>query len=101
MRISGWSSDVCSSDRTSRLSGGGRDGCGAPAVRGSGYLQDGREALRPGSGQWVAPDPGNGHDLGCYDGPEDRPSVVQGKSASARVDIGGLRVIKKKKKATR
>src|SRR3546814_15197386 len=35
------------------------------------------------------------------DGPQDRKSVVEGKSVSVRVDLGGRRSIKKKKKATR
>src|SRR3546814_20083144 len=32
--------------------------------------------------------------------PEDRKSVVSGKSVSVRVDLGGRRIIKKKKKKT-
>src|SRR3546814_7244167 len=90
MHISDWSSDVCSSDleicgthdivagagdvlerdRRSRLTGGERQARDAAFER--------RDALF----EHVA---------------EDRKSVVSGKSVSGRVDLGGGRVIKKKR----
>src|SRR3546814_12145576 len=42
----------------------------------------------------AAPGLGGGH------GPIDRKSVVSGQSVSVRVDLGGRRIIKKKKKST-
>src|SRR3546814_15896104 len=39
--------------------------------------------------------------LGIAAGAEDRKSVVQGKRVSVRVDLGGRRIIKKKKKDSR
>src|SRR3546814_7101248 len=77
LRISDWSSDVCSSDRPARC----------PFLR--------REVPGPldvcGEGE---PLPGSPRDpVG-----QDRKSVVQGKSVSVRVDLGGRRIIKKKTK---
>src|SRR3546814_18028343 len=83
MRISDWSSDVCSSDllleyhlRASRA---------GPPV-----------APRPGGGDYEDAPPGS---LGAlHEGPAlaDRKSVVSGKSVSVRVDLGGRRIIQKK-----
>src|SRR3546814_13283447 len=77
MRISDWSSDVCSSDLR-------RHASGMP-----GGLRRGRRTL----GHCAAPRPG-GHP--AFHG--DRKSVVWGKSVSVRVDLGGRRIIKKKRK---
>src|SRR3546814_17674596 len=75
MRISDWSSDVCSSDlRGPELAGG---------VETSGW----REA-----------DKADPHPNLLPEG--DRKSVVSGKSVSVRVDRGGRRIIKKKKTLT-
>src|SRR3546814_14718116 len=75
MRISDWSSDVCSSD----LSGSSSPAM-APtsAERSSGFIcmNEGTEVAAPVT---------------------DRKSVVKGKSVSVRVDLGGRRIIKKKK----
>src|SRR3546814_13948304 len=95
MRISDWSSDVCSSDlfllerheadeldcgrrearlvvvRHLRFADGGMAVEGALPAPGCG-----KRALRPAGG--------------------DRKSVVEGKSVSVRVDLGGRRIIKKK-----
>src|SRR3546814_15943227 len=82
MRISDWSSDVCSSD----------------------LLPRGRQLRQP------LPAPHREGDRRCRDdlrdrGRRDRPvrrpgqdrkSVVKGKSVSVRVDLGGRRIIKKK-----
>src|SRR3546814_17233976 len=87
LRISDWSSDVCSSD----LRSPGRAGCRpapAPAGRGSGRRRSARRARRD--------RPGNANG-GCCEACRARKSVVQGKSGSVRVEVGGRRGIKKKK----
>src|SRR3546814_16058857 len=80
MRISDWSSDVCSSDLSI--------GCGiccsrgeAPQSRGSSI----HRAIRRGA---------RGERILMIQ--QDRKSVVSGKSVSVRVDLGGRRIIKKK-----
>src|SRR3546814_20828186 len=97
MRISDWSSDVCSSDLRQRGGGTGdhrlighrlrllhlsrtydHRGAGA-AARDSGRAADTRRAADDG------------------DDPVDRKSVVYGKSVSVRVDLGGRSIIQKKK----
>src|SRR3546814_18826871 len=99
MRISDWSSDVCSSDLD--LSGW-RGGRGA-ATRGphhlcraeprvQGYLCCDLPDLRAGADHRL---PGAGRAVRKL---EARKSVVSGKSVSVRVDLGGRRIIKKKKK---
>src|SRR3546814_11557369 len=80
MRISDWSSDVCSSDL------GGRNvsvGDSSAGVRGG----------------WVRVDICSDSDR-PWRLPADRKSVVEGKSVSVRVDLGGRRSIKKKNKIT-
>src|SRR3546814_18571481 len=76
MRISDWSSDVCSSDLagTARRSSG--ETCANSARRRRG-------GARQASGARQA---------------ADRKSVVQGTSVSVRVDLGGRRILKNKKK---
>src|SRR3546814_6006764 len=79
MRISDWSSDVCSSDLRTSI---------APAPHFLGNRnqhQLGFVQYRPGYGK--AADP--------LFHPKDRKSVVKGKSVSVRVDLGGRRLIKK------
>src|SRR3546814_11784230 len=84
MRISDWSSDVCSSDLVAgRLNVSRQPVTHALAVlKAQGFLEaSGRQGLT------VAPiDPAL----------LDRKSVVEGKSVSVRVDLGGRRIIKKK-----
>src|SRR3546814_18527209 len=103
MRISDWSSDVCSSDLRS-LSG-------VYNVLDNKYYADwlneqvvARLALCLGNGLWT------GGDRGLIDGvfvngsarvvgwvaAVARKSVVEGKSVSVRLDLGGRRIIKKK-----
>src|SRR3546814_13180483 len=99
MRISDWSSDVCSSDlrvqRHEVLGAGGDVGdVGIPVVVDVGEpiavgarpvpLHLTSVAVRRRRGR-----------LGRW---RDRKSVVSGKSVSVRVDLGGRRIIKKKKK---
>src|SRR3546814_20571160 len=87
MRISDWSSDVCSSDLLQRQ-------------------HRKRRLDRPGGGQGVADHrfvrahwnfPGQiaEHVLDAH-GLQARKSVVSGKSVSVRVDLGGRRILKKK-----
>src|SRR3546814_5691549 len=75
MRISDWSSDVCSSDLVELLV----------------ELRDALEAQLRDAGklEWALED---------FAALADRKSVVSGKSVSVRVDLGGRRIIKKKKK---
>src|SRR3546814_11936475 len=98
MRISDWSSDVCSSDLPAwrPMPRGGR----LPVSAG---IADGGSS-RPWSEiqlQIAGPMPVgtigariDGVDRACR--PEDRKSVVSGKSVSGRVDLGGRSIIKKK-----
>src|SRR3546814_18414659 len=88
VRISDWSSDVCSSDLAGRLlfcrGGCCRDqGCSRLCPYGRGACQTDRldEKGRRGAG-----------------GRSDRKSVVEGKGVSGRLDPGGRRLNKQKKK---
>src|SRR3546814_19696401 len=86
MRISDWSSDVCSSDLV--VAGDARAGFDhalAERERRVGIRTAGQER------RYV------GRQVGVV-GLEDRKSVVWGKSVSVRVDVGGRRIIKKKSK---
>src|SRR3546814_16720968 len=107
MRISDWSSDVCSSDlrlsfrwhnrglccflrRCGRRGEAGnhrrrRDG------RRSGWNEPGWDDQRGQS--WYRSNPAKRYQLFLLD----RKSVVSGKSVSVRLDLGGRRIIKKKK----
>src|SRR3546814_9165385 len=93
VRISDWSSDVCSSD----LRGAARSPGRSLALE---YQRSGADC----GGRCLA------RAIDTFEGrvfsargrvrprPEDRRSVVQGKSVSVRVDIGGRRIIQKKTK---
>src|SRR3546814_19239758 len=110
MRISDWSSDVCSSD----LAGGrSRSGPGRRRCPGRGRRRDrrpgpcGRRADRVGEagGTRRSPDGrrrggANGGVAADRQGGGDRTSAVSGKRVKVRVVIGGRRVIKKKTKYT-
>src|SRR3546814_13424019 len=107
MRISDWSSDVCSSDLTffidQRLSlsvPGISSAAKAqtsmqkvPHSQGMDYVQASAELNRM-SAQYGT----HGQEPTPLHFPEDRKSVVQGKSVSVRVDVGGRRIIKKNNK---
>src|SRR3546814_12977964 len=95
MRISDWSSDVCSSDLESAV---GQAILRPPGVRSPAELRGGGAAAGlPGQAS---------HRAGVrllsapagIEAPADRKSVVWGKSVSVRVDLGGRRIHKKKKK---
>src|SRR3546814_16566221 len=126
MRISDWSSDVCSSDLQSKTlqpcsgsacssahGGSELSAASSPACActigycGSAVSIDGwtlsasarpcacAQSTKPcGSGNSVRFQSQPFHEHGA---PGDRKSVVLGKSVSVRVDLGGSRVIKKKK----
>src|SRR3546814_16061241 len=94
MRISDWSSDVCSSDLLAdafvvqQITIAPQHEAGLIAGQGSGdrdeaALRLGIDVLYPQADQEIE---------GL-----DRKSVVEGKSVSVRVDLGGRRIIKKKK----
>src|SRR3546814_8433977 len=95
MRMSDWSSDVCSSDLQyvdgAFHSGGGlrftRTRCGKRAASRS----------RPVSSLWLSAISDNASGKPSAD----RKSVVSGKSVSVRVDLGGRRIIKKKQHRTK
>src|SRR3546814_13938160 len=97
MRISDWSSDVCSSDLPHRDPSSGESH--APSNNSCLSLRsdlDGGRRLRP--GQWASSR--QGPRQSDVQGPtdhvrhEDRKSVVMGKSVSVRVDLGCRRIIK-------
>src|SRR3546814_15280113 len=88
MRISDWSSDVCSSD----LEGGRILQRGHGRADRFGRRPDGREFLLS-RNEHAASGRASG-DRG--DHRQDRKSVVWGKSVSVRVDLGGRGIIKKK-----
>src|SRR3546814_11598010 len=98
MRISDWSSDVCSSDLAEvgaeQLGHATRahphDGTVGQLSRG-----DGGAVLQRGAEQLGEASHGQVDDLGA-----DRTSVVVGKSVSVRVDPGGRRTLKKKDTTT-
>src|SRR3546814_17499167 len=111
MRISDWSSDVCSSDLTRGGPGGSRLFPAHPGdlrpPRGSPHPRRGdvrhgpdRHAarLRTGGcdGRSDRGRQGPGRRLPADRRGPDRKSVVEGKSVSVRVDLGGRRSIKKK-----
>src|SRR3546814_14016992 len=101
MRISDWSSDVCSSDLGDADEAGDALGAGERCQQHDPSAHGGAdEDLRP-FGQSIQ----HRHRVACpiTDGglrEADRKSVVAGKSVSVRVELGGRRLIKKKKKIT-
>src|SRR3546814_13292086 len=111
MRISDWSSDVCSSDlvRYSRCRAAARPAPGDAAVRGAGSRQRGSRAMTAGA-QTLAdsfPDEGNPPPpvplwlmaLFTFSGTlamQELKRDVKGKSVSVRLSRGGRRISKKK-----
>src|SRR3546814_11606192 len=101
MRISDWSSDVCSSDLQWGGPGPGRE---RPDERPLRDHQPGRARRAPGVEQrdagprWGQDALHRGADRARRHGPRDRTSVVSGKSVSVSVEIGGHGINKKKKK---
>src|SRR3546814_17767378 len=102
MRISDWSSDVCSSDLVARQQGGLRPAQPVPP-RTARRARDHPHAHDRDDGGLLARGRASADQLLCVQlyGPDrlsrlDRKSVVSGKSVSVRVDLGGRRIIKKK-----
>src|SRR3546814_12892190 len=99
MRISDWSSDVCSSD----LPGGAerrwpRNACGRarlPAFAERAGLAAGRAGIQPGRADTGTTGRLGGAATATGRRAEDRKSVVEGKSVSVRVDLGGRRIMNK------
>src|SRR3546814_15986599 len=85
MRISDWSSDVCSSDLRTTV----EDLKTGPKAPHSTTMTAAEEAMIVAFRR---------HTLLPLDDCLDRKSVVWGKSVSVRVDLGGRRIIKKKKR---
>src|SRR3546814_12837711 len=108
MRISDWSSDVCSSDldrhavrrgppgRTARTDPERHD---HPRRSRTTSIPGGEGVVRrPGHGGRLERDPHATRPDGGVEGPRrDRKSVVEGKRVSVRVDLVGRRTMKKKK----
>src|SRR3546814_15926913 len=111
MRISDWSSDVCSSDLAHPALRETADGGAVRFLRPYGARRSRpRHSRQRGCAAASAYRPVDGHlsvrwrnhasrqcRIGTAD-PADRTSVVKGKSVSVRVDLGGGRLFKKKKK---
>src|SRR3546814_19951644 len=107
MRISDWSSDVCSSDLVAREIFSRRNDhriapalveIGFAALGDHGSLQ-GPERIGVGEIAVVAEQVGDDREAARIGVEQrDRKSVVSGKSVSVRVDLGGRRNIKQKKK---
>src|SRR3546814_17899404 len=103
MRISDWSSDVCSSDLGHdgvRVGAAGADrrrgepvGIDQGERHGRGAVTQPRDA-DPGG---ICKAPGNRKINARKDCRHDRKSVVEGKSVSVSVDLGGRRILNKKK----
>src|SRR3546814_16966196 len=108
MRISDWSSDVCSSDLPviiiAQLCGSGTGDTGSSPLcteTSSRYQSDG--SCRKLNCSVVVADVATPEKLSCVQGitpRSDRKSVVEGKSVSVRVYLGGRRLIKKKNRVT-
>src|SRR3546814_11545812 len=97
MRISDWSSDVCSSDLVDDgllELGGGEGQAPHPADRAGVDQVLGPELV----GELAEVELGHHDPRIAAEHLADRKSVVQGKSVSVRVDLGGRRIITKKKK---
>src|SRR3546814_19809864 len=107
MRISDWSSDVCSSDLNYKF-----DKIRNRALFGKRSRRNKKEYLKK-MREWRASNPvcitcHKPFDEAAEEAvakaarhplmPRDRKSVVAGKSVSVRVDLGGHRILKKKKK---
>src|SRR3546814_18908299 len=96
MRISDWSSDVCSSDLVCKI----EPGCFLVNIEKT--YQERKVMKRSRRKQVKTTKKNNGKEfykeIGSIGGKKDRKSVVKGKSVSVRVDLGGRRIIKKKTK---
>src|SRR3546814_16979779 len=103
MRISDWSSDVCSSDLAAVARAIGEPDADRRRLRDAeGNLESKRGDLErdrmPGKLRLADPAHQEG---GAGEQSRDRKRVVQGKSVSVRVELGGSRVITKKSRTQR
>src|SRR3546814_20189279 len=111
MRISDWSSDVCSSDLRRLLTpsnfpssrcNDGEPPQKFPWTQATTQLRRDARRVDGGARDRLVPDHRRGVDRRQeptrLPHQRDRKSVVKGKSVSVRVDLGGSRIIKKKKK---
>src|SRR3546814_17671050 len=103
MRISDWSSDVCSSDLDQAVMRARHQRRDTPlAEKAQQLVQLNDEELLAGHRIEITIEAVNHHDRHMFLvdrlAYEDRKSVVSGKSVSVRVDLGGRRIIKNKKK---
>src|SRR3546814_13643877 len=94
MRISDWSSDVCSSDLLGGHIAHRRLGLRFGATHDQAALARCLQPAAELAGDAEIVDRSAAHAIEY----PDRKSVVSGKSVSVRVDLGGRRIIKKKKK---
>src|SRR3546814_15651154 len=96
MRISDWSSDVCSSDlKHPDDDRGEQAGKRQTGDRAEFLADDGIDIIGMRLGQLHLHRALAG--AGAEQSPRDRKSVVEGQRVSVRVDLGGRRIIKKKK----
>src|SRR3546814_12852712 len=97
MRISDWSSDVCSSDLVAQRIGAEQRGVGFGAEDIDERAGVERVDMLGIERQAGAREPVGDPRVGDAQAPDrDRESVVYGKSVSVRVDLGGRRIIKNK-----
>src|SRR3546814_14699007 len=98
MRISDWSSDVCSSDREAFAVGavGFRIGLAEGGMQHCEGRLEVAEPFHRRLDEHVAGEEGMPGAFADHAHRQDRKSVVEGKSVSVRVDLRGRRIIKKK-----
>src|SRR3546814_12525800 len=99
LRISDWSSDVCSSDLVIPFGQPAPHHCGSSCFGGRPQQREGHagRSVRPvpAAGRTARPD--RRHHVGRRNADAgDRKSVVEGKSVSVRVEIGSSRIVKTK-----
>src|SRR3546814_15581941 len=102
MRISDWSSDVCSSDLSIGAFDALDDSIGQFGTVANCMLTHTRQQLRARYSVWKSKEVMCRWDSGRPARPrvddQERKSVAQGSRVYVRIDLGGRRIIKKKKK---
>src|SRR3546814_16580151 len=101
MRISDWSSDVCSSDLTTAsghaTTAGTQAANAATSATAAATAKTNAETAET-NAETAETNAETAATLASERVQKDRKSVVAGKSVSVRVDLGGCRIIKKKNK---
>src|SRR3546814_11546320 len=99
MRISDWSSDVCSSDLPDVAAATLETDAAAARASAADSLPDPEAMIEFNNNTWPGSAWSNQDSNRTYKIEQrlDRKSVVSGKSVSVRVDLGGRRIIKKKR----